>query len=281
MTNQIEFLERQNQESTEQELPTAKVVVEAKKVEDIVAKVSFNPAPQYATKEEAIKAFKKLLADNNVQSDWDWPKTMKKIINDVRYKALKTVEERKAIFEEYIEQRRKQEEEERRQREKRLKDDFMLLLSECKQITSRSSYRKIVPLIENDHRFQAIDSDIQRRDYYEEFLYQLAKKERESSSNARRESMDNFRKLLQEQTDKGLITYKSVWRKVRELLKGMDAFEKIDKVDRMVVWDNFIRELQHKEEERRERERKERKKIERKNREIFWVTNIFDYFLIF
>lgn len=212
------------------------------------------------------------MTDYNVQVDWDWPTTMKKIINDERYKALKSVQERRDVFNEYIEEKKIKDREERAAKLKKMKEEFTALLSECKEITFKSTYRKILPLIENDPRFKAIESEDLRMDLFDEYLYELEKKERKASESLRKESMDNFRKLLEKKAEEGEINYKSVWRKVYEKLKGNPAFEKVDKVDRMVVWDNFIRDLQRQEEEQRAKDRIKKKKQEKKNRAAFWVS---------
>lgn len=72
--------------------------------------------------EEAKDAFKELLAAKGVASDWSWEQTMKLIINDKRYAALKSLGEKKQCFNEYLQQRKKGEKEEERQRLKRAKE---------------------------------------------------------------------------------------------------------------------------------------------------------------
>lgn len=75
-----------------------------------------------ALQEEAKDAFKELLAAKGVASDWSWEQTMKLIINDKRYAALKSLGEKKQCFNEYLQQRKKGEKEEERQRLKRAKE---------------------------------------------------------------------------------------------------------------------------------------------------------------
>ena len=78
--------------------------------------------------EEAKDAFKELLAAKGVASDWSWEQTMKLIINDKRYAALKSLGEKKQCFNEYLQQRKKGEKEEERQRLKRAKEVQSLAL---------------------------------------------------------------------------------------------------------------------------------------------------------
>ena len=76
----------------------------------------------WCSQEEAKDAFKELLAAKGVASDWSWEQTMKLIINDKRYAALKSLGEKKQCFNEYLQQRKKGEKEEERQRLKRAKE---------------------------------------------------------------------------------------------------------------------------------------------------------------
>lgn len=79
--------------------------------------------------EEAKDAFKELLAAKGVASDWSWEQTMKLIINDKRYAALKSLGEKKQCFNEYLQQRKKGEKEEERQRLKRAKEVSTIVLA--------------------------------------------------------------------------------------------------------------------------------------------------------
>ncbi|KAL2612233.1 hypothetical protein R1flu_023925 [Riccia fluitans] len=78
----------------------------------------------YANKAEAKNAFKELLESVHVESDWTWDQTMRVIINDMRYGALKTLGERKQAFNEYLAQRKKMESEEKRLKQKKANEDF-------------------------------------------------------------------------------------------------------------------------------------------------------------
>ncbi|CDH54776.1 predicted protein [Lichtheimia corymbifera JMRC:FSU:9682] len=67
------------------------------------------PAVEFATKEEAEKAFVKLLRETGVRPDWTWEQTMREIITHPMYRALRTAAERKAAFHQYIDREAKRE----------------------------------------------------------------------------------------------------------------------------------------------------------------------------
>jgi len=88
---------------------SAEDLEEAKKTMPVAGKINVSPPEEktseeepvvYATKAEAKNAFKSLLESVNVESDWTWDQTMRVIINDKRYGALKTLGERKQAFNE-------------------------------------------------------------------------------------------------------------------------------------------------------------------------------------
>ena len=57
--------------------------------------------PEYGSLEEAEGAFMKMLRRHNVQADWTWEQTMRAIIKDPQYRALKDPRDRKSAFEKY------------------------------------------------------------------------------------------------------------------------------------------------------------------------------------
>lgn len=66
------------------------------------------PKPAPVTNEiplsERIDQFLQLLKDKNVDPFWTWEKTMLTIINDKRYPLIKSLKERKRLFEQYCQE---------------------------------------------------------------------------------------------------------------------------------------------------------------------------------
>ena len=63
--------------------------------------------------------------------------------------------------------------------------------------------------------------------------------------------MDSFRALL----ERSNISLRSQWRKVQQQLEGESAFRALEKIDRLAVYEDFIRELEAKDEQVRVRAR--------------------------
>jgi FF domain len=56
------------------------------------------------SKEEAIAVFKDALKDAGVSSTWRWDDAQRVTVHDIRIKALKTIAERKQIFNQFIDE---------------------------------------------------------------------------------------------------------------------------------------------------------------------------------
>lgn len=70
------------------------------------------PTPVFATHGEAEAAFKHMLGQLGVDQKWTWEMVMKEAITEPYYKALKTLAERKAAFEKYLDELRAREQDE-------------------------------------------------------------------------------------------------------------------------------------------------------------------------
>ncbi|KAI4337080.1 hypothetical protein L6164_015535 [Bauhinia variegata] len=220
----------------------------------------------YANKLEAKNAFKALLESANVQSDWTWEQAMREIINDKRYTALKTLGERKQAFNEYLGQRKKLEAEERRMRQKRAREEFTKMLEECKELTSSTRWSKAVSMFENDERFKAVERARDREDLFDTYLMDLEKKERENAAEELNRNKAEYRKFL-ESCD--FIKVSSQWRKVQDRLEDDERCSRLEKLDRLLIFQDYIRDLEKEDEEKKRTKKEQLRRSERKNRDAF------------
>ncbi|KAJ7967603.1 pre-mRNA-processing protein 40A-like [Quillaja saponaria] len=220
----------------------------------------------YANKMEAKNAFKALLESANVGSDWTWDRAMRLIINDKRYGALKTLGERKQAFNEFLNQRKKQEAEEKRIKQKKAREEFQRMLEESTELTSATRWSKAVSIFENDERFKAVERDRDRRDLFDNFLEELINKERARAQEERKSNIMEYRQFL-ESCD--FIKASSQWRKVQDRLEADERCSRLEKIDRLEIFQDYLRDLEKEEEEQRKIEKEELRKMERKNRDEF------------
>ncbi|GAB2228280.1 hypothetical protein Droror1_Dr00010111 [Drosera rotundifolia] len=220
----------------------------------------------FASKQDAKNAFKSLLESANVPADWTWDQAMRVIINDKRFGALKTLGERKAAFNEYLGQRRKQEAEERRIRQKKAKEEFIIMMEESKELTSSMRWSKAMTLFEEDDRFKAVEKPRDREELFENYIVELQKKEKVKAQEEYRKNREDFRKFL-ESCDSIKVT--TLWRKVQDQLEDDVSCSRLEKIDRLEIFQDYIRDLEKEEEEQKKTHKELLRRTERKNRDAF------------
>ncbi|KAJ4797746.1 Pre-mRNA-processing protein 40A [Rhynchospora pubera] len=246
---------------------------EAKKAMPVIGKINTTPVEEkkfeeepfvYATKQEAKNAFKALLESANVEADWTWDQAMRVIINDKRYGALKTLGERKQAFNEYLGQRKKHEAEERRMKQRKAREDFTKMLEECKELTSTTRWSKAITMFEEDERFSAVERPRDREDLFESYLDELQKKERLRAAEEHKKNLADYRAFL-ESCD--FIKVNTQWRKVADKLEDDERCARLEKLDRLEVFQEYILDLEKEEEEQKRIQKTQQRRQERKNRD--------------
>ncbi|KAF8711617.1 hypothetical protein HU200_029070 [Digitaria exilis] len=258
-----------------EDVTSAEDLEEAKKTMPVAGRINVTPLEEktseeepvvYATKMEAKNAFKSLLESVNVESDWTWDQTMRVIINDKRYGALKTLGEKKQAFNEYLNQRKKFEAEEKRTKQRKARDDFLAMLEECKELTSSTRWSKAILMFEDDERFKALERPREREDIFESYLIELHKKEKAKAIEEHRRHVAEYRAFL-ESCD--FIKATTQWRKVQERLEDDERCSRLEKIDRLDIFQEYIRHLEKEEEEHKRMQKEQVRRQERKNRDAF------------
>ncbi|XP_078168020.1 pre-mRNA-processing protein 40A [Carex rostrata] len=248
---------------------------EAKKAMPVIGKINTTPMEEkkieeepivYASKQEAKSAFKALLESANVESDWSWDQAMRVIINDKRYGALKTLGERKQAFNEYLGQRKKQELEEKRMKQKKAREDFTKMLEECKELTSMTRWSKAITMFEGDERFSAVERPRDREDLFESYLDELQKKEKYKAIEEHKKNLAEYRAFL---ASCDFIKVTTQYRKVADKLEDDERCARLDKLDRLEVFQEYILDLEKEEEEQKRIQKTQQRRQERKNRDEF------------
>ncbi|XP_038680859.1 pre-mRNA-processing protein 40A-like isoform X3 [Tripterygium wilfordii] len=220
----------------------------------------------YVDKLEAKSSFKSLLESANVGSDWTWEQAMRVIINDKRYGALRTLGERKQAFNEFLGQKKKREVEERRIKQKKAREEFTKMLEESTELTSSTRWSKAMVIFENDERFKGVERERDRRDLFESYLEELGKKERVKAQEERKSNIMEYREYL-ESCD--FIKASTQWRKVQDRLEADERCSRLEKIDRLEIFQDYVRDLEKEEEEQRRKQKEDLRKAERKKRDEF------------
>ncbi|XP_026293909.1 pre-mRNA-processing factor 40 homolog A isoform X2 [Frankliniella occidentalis] len=230
------------------------------------------PEPKvFKDKKEAIEAVKDLLRDHDVPSNASWEAAVKLIQHDPRYAVIKNLNERKQAFNAYKTQKLKEEKEGQRLRAKKAKEDLEEYLMNNPRMTSLTKYYRC------EEMYGVLDvwknvSEHDRRDIYEDVIFNLAKKEKEEAKALKKRNMKSLAEILDSMTN---ISYRSTWQEAQQMLIENPAFADdaellaMDKEDALIVFEDHIRELQKEEEEEKERDKRRLKRQHRKNRDAF------------
>lgn len=220
----------------------------------------------YTNKSEAVDVFKSLLKSANVGSDWTWEQAMREIINDRRYGVLRTLGERKQAFNEFLAQMRKAAEEEKIARQIKRYENFKTMLEECVELTPSTRWSKAVSMLEDDERFKVVEREKDRRNIFDDHISDLKQKERVKALEDRKRNITEYRKFLE---SCNFIKPDSQWRKVQDRLEVDERCSRLEKIDQLQIFQEYLRDLEREEEERKKIQKEELKKAERKHRDEF------------
>jgi pre-mRNA-processing factor 40 len=175
-------------------------------------------ASAYATKEEALAAFRSLLHDKRISSSQKFKEVQELCSHDNRWLALSNVGERKQALAEYQTKKIKDEKEEQKIKLKKARDAFLQMLAENTEIDANTRWRTAQTLLMNDQRYKMLESERDKEDLFEEFVKELARKEREDNERARRAATELFNTIISELVAEGKIDRKTSWTDAKPLL---------------------------------------------------------------
>ncbi|EDW75881.1 uncharacterized protein Dwil_GK14962 [Drosophila willistoni] len=225
----------------------------------------------FKDKREAIEAFKELLRERNVPSNANWDQCVKIISKDPRYSSFKTLNERKQTFNAYKTQKLKDEREESRLRAKKAKEDLEQFLMSSDKMNSQMKYFRCEEVFASNRLWTTVPEP-DRRDIYEDCMFNLAKREKEEARVLKKRNMKVLGELLESMTS---INFATTWSEAQVMLLDNTDFKNdvnllgMDKEDALIVFEEHIRTLEKEEDEEREREKKRVKRQQRKNRDSF------------
>ncbi|XP_054269216.1 pre-mRNA-processing factor 40 homolog B isoform X2 [Macrosteles quadrilineatus] len=225
----------------------------------------------YKDKKEAIEAFKELLKERDVPSNASWEQAVKLIASDPRYPHLKHLNEKKQAFNAYKTQKLKEEKEEQRMRAKKAKEDLEEFLMTTDKMTSTTRYYRCMEIFGELDLWKNVP-DSERRDIYDDCVFNLAKREKEEGKARKKRNMRQLASILDAML---AIDHRTTWQEAQQMLLDNPNFVDdasllgMDKEDALIVFEDHIREMEKEEEEEKEREKKKVKRQQRKNRDNF------------
>lgn len=218
--------------------------------------------------EELLRA---LLREKNVTSNSSWENAIKCMESDSRFESVRSLPNRKFIFNEYKQHKAREEKEELRLKAKKAKEDLENFLNNDNRILPTMRYRQACDELATVDVWKAVPDD-ERRDIFEDVMLEVRKREDDRSRELRKRNREVLRDILDSIPD---ITAQTTWLKAQQYLSQNEVFMKddhlhaMDKLDALEVFIEYIEQLEEEEKEERRRERKEKLKQERENRFAF------------
>ncbi|XP_022835096.1 transcription elongation regulator 1 isoform X1 [Spodoptera litura] len=145
---------------------------------------------------QRLAAFLRMLQEKDVSAFSTWEKELHKIVFDPRYLMLNS-KERRQVFDQYVRDRAEEERKEKKNRLQQKKVAFRALMDEAK-LHSKSSFSEFTSKHGRDERYKGIDKARDRETYFNEYLAELRKKEKEEKDKAREQMKVEFIALLKE-----------------------------------------------------------------------------------
>jgi pre-mRNA-processing factor 40 len=208
--------------------------------------VPANNDPDYSSFEEGEAAFLKLLRRNNIDPNWTWEQTMRAIIKDPQYRALKDPRHRKAAFEKYAVETRLQEKDRAKERIEKLRKDFATMLKSHPEIKHYTRWKTARPIIEGETIFRSSNDDDERRQLFEDYIIELKKANLEREVSTRKAAMDELVDIL-----KGLdLEPYTRWSEAQGIIQsdqrfqGDEKFKSLSKSDILTAFENHIKSLE-------------------------------------
>lgn len=225
----------------------------------------------YTSLEEAETVFMKMLKRCGVGANWTWEQTMRTVIKQPQYRAIKDPIQRKLAFEKYVEEIQKQESEKEHDRLIKLKADFNRMLKSHPEIKYYTRWRVAREILDGETAFKATDNEEEKRLLFEEYIAELKRIENENEHKIKNEAMDAFSALLESLKLKPYSRWSSAQAKFREHpeFKSNPKFQVLSNLDILIVYESHIKSLERLYVDQRQANRAKKQRIERKNREAF------------
>ena len=226
---------------------------------------------EYATPEEAEAAFIKVLRRSGVQSDWSWEETLRAIVRDPQYRAIRDGKQRKAVFEKYCHDTITHDKERAKERLTKLRADFATMLKSHPEIKHYTHWRTARPIIEGETIFRSTNSEAERRQLFDDYIDDLRRAHREHKTATRKSAMDGLIELL----PKLQLEPYTRWGEARPIIEATTPFQSdekyksLSKFDVLTVFQNHMKALERTFNDSRQEEKNIKYRRERKNREAF------------
>ncbi|KDN40517.1 hypothetical protein K437DRAFT_238815 [Tilletiaria anomala UBC 951] len=223
-------------------------------------------APLFEDANQAEDAFISLLRQKGVTSEWTWEQTMRTIVTEPLYKALKSLSERKAAFNKYIEMLRAKEREEQTIRRGKAAEAWKKLFAG--KFKSHNSFETARKWFGNTQEWALSKDEAEARVVFESIIHEMRDAEQTAAREIRHRNMDMLMSLFKNFEMDVMTRWRDAQRTILESEEyTQDArLQEMDVADMITVFEEHMRVVEKGEQERREQVDDEKRRTERKRR---------------
>ncbi|XP_050359365.1 transcription elongation regulator 1 isoform X2 [Nymphalis io] len=215
--------------------------------------------------EQRVRAFLQMLHESDVSAFSPWEKELHKIVFDSRYLLLDS-KERKQVFDKYVRERAEEERKEKKNRLQQKKQAFRLLMEEAK-LHSKSSFMDFSSKFSRDERFKNIEKMRDRETYFNDYIAEVRKKEKEDKDKKREQAKTEFIALLKEKA----VDRHARWVDVKKKIDSDSRYKAVEsssmREDYFREYCKIVKEERKKEKDGKEKERERGSKKDKKDKE--------------
>ena len=206
-----------------------------------------------------------------MQPDWTWEQTLRAIVKDPQFRAIKDPRDRKTAFEKYCNDVIVQDKERAKERFTKLRADFATMLKSHPEIKHYTRWKTARPMIEGETIFRSTNDEGERRQLFDDYVAELRKAHKEQQVTLRKSAMDGLIELLPKLD---LEPY-TRWSEAQSTIESTPTFQQeekyksLSKYDILTVFQNHVKALERKFNDTRQDEKNGKLRKERQNRDKF------------
>ncbi|CAF1040655.1 unnamed protein product [Didymodactylos carnosus] len=180
--------------------------------------------------ETRMKQFREMLAEKEVSAFATWEKELNKIVFDPRYLLL-TAKERRQEFDKFVKERADEERKEKAAKLKMKKKQFHDLLKDA-NLSTRTTFNEFSSRYGKDERFRAIEKSRDREAWFQEYLIELKRREKEDRYSDKEKLKTDFFSMLKPLK----LTRKSSWFDIKRTIEHDQRYKAIDSSSKRENW---------------------------------------------
>ncbi|CAN6632152.1 pre-mRNA-processing protein Prp40p [Trichomonascus vanleenenianus] len=245
--------------------PTAPTVVYSANNAQFQSQSALVPGSELMRPEQqAEEEFRALLERSAIDASWTWSYAMAQLIKQPEYWGINTPLKRKELFEEYTKQMKEEYlENKRRSRDERLTE----MIQKIKEYDVKyySKWRTFKDQLAADPVFAKAEDERERRYVFVQRVREL----RDEHDAAEEENTHIKRAKVRQLLEKLGVNVSSKWEETIEKIEAEEADISLNNLDILGEFEDYMKELERKFNDKRQREKQAQYRTERKNREAF------------